>query len=454
MLHLVPALLLVPFVQTHLQLEVSVAYTPPSLQGTATLTIENATGEPQAAVPLLLNRLMTISAARDQTGGSLVVSSDVVIFDDEPMWQVLAARVTLAQPVAPGQRTTIHVDFAGPLVGYAETGMLYVKDRIDPAFTILRADALAFPTLGVPSVAANRAAAPPLFGFEARVTVPRGQVVATGGTLRETLTRGERLTFVYEGARIPFLNIAIAPFARVERGGVRVFALPEDAERAAPLAEAAERAFAWFAATYGALPDPPTITIVEIPQGFGSQASATGGVLLDAAAFRDRSQLTQLYHEVSHLWNVPDRDVPSPRWNEGLATYLQYRVAAALDGFAEMDAARERTRVRVCAAVKEGQPVASVPFAQYGAKNMTDWSYRVGFLMFSELERLAGRERVDTALREYIRKHLASGGSTRDLAAAIDAHVERDLRAFVDEWMFTTAWTRSQCGGSEERPLK
>ena len=74
--------------------------------------------------------------------------------------------------------------------------------------------------------------------------------------------------------------------------------------------------------------------MIEIPEGFGSQASATAGIILDASAFGDQAQLPQLYHELSHFWNPRDLDVPSPRWNEGLAMYLQYRLARELDGFA------------------------------------------------------------------------------------------------------------------------
>jgi len=439
------ATLAVAFLQTHLALDVTVHYTPARVQGVAVMTLENRAREPHRVVPLLLNRLMTIAAVRDAAGRPLPVSADVVVFHDDPMRQVLEARVTLPAPLPPNDRVTIAVEFGGPLTGYTETGMLYVRDRIDPAFTILRADALAFPTPGVPSLAANGLAPRGDFGFEARVTVPASQVVAAGGALLNRSTDGDRVTYVYRGASVPFLNIAIAPYSVVERRGIRIHALPGDGARAEEVARATERALALLERWFGPLPNPPAVTIAEIPQGFGSQASATAGMLLDAAAFRDARQLSQLYHELSHYWNVVDRDAPSPRWNEGLATYLQYRMAAELDGVADRTGPLDRARSRLCAAVRTDGRLASVPFARYGSERLTDFSYRLGFLMFAALEERMGRDRLDAGLRAFVERYRREGATTRQLIDTLRAESAVDLDAFFEQWMFTTRWIPSVC---------
>jgi aminopeptidase N len=231
----------------------------------------------------------------------------------------------------------------------------------------------------------------------------------------------------------------------VERAGLRIYALPGDEGRAARLAAATDRALAALERWYGPLRSRPAITIMEIPDGFGSQASLTGGIMLDARAFADERELPQLYHELSHLWNVPDRDTPSPRWNEGLATYLQHRLASELDGFTGTADAIERARLRVCGGVGRGDRVAAVPFAQYGVERMTDWSYRVGLLMFDALERKVGRDRLDQGLRTYMQRYKAGGGTTRELARSLDEASPEDLQPFFEEWLFSTAWTRTLC---------
>ena len=433
-------------VQARLDLDVAIDYAAPTLTGTARMTVLNASTAPVSEVPLLLNRLMRFGSARGDGGAPLAMSSEVVVFDDDPFRQVRAARVTLPRPLAPGQTTIVAVEFAGPLVGYTETGMRYVRDRIDPAFTILRIDAFAFPSIGVPSQRANRAALRRDFDFEARVDVPDHLTVATGGVLVSRTPGADpaRATFTFRGSGVPFLNIAIAPYSKTEAPGLTIYALPDDAARGAQVQEATASAFRLLEQWYGPRPSSASVAIIEIPTGFGSQAGVTAGIILDAAAFTDRAQLPQLYHELTHLWNPPDADAPSPRWNEGLATYLQYRLARELDGSTSTPAGLQRTRERVCG---DDRP-KTIAFAAYGAHEMTDASYRVGFLMFSVLERMVGVQALDRGLRAYVASH-ARGGTTSVLATALDDASPLDLTPFFDDWLFTPGWFGVVCGAPD-----
>ena len=56
-----------------------------------------------------------------------------------------------------------------------------------------------------------------------------------------------------------------------------------------------------------------------------------------------------------------------------------------------------------------------VPWATFGASGHTDFSYRVGFLVFSGLESLMGEAELDRAMRQYVGTHMAKGGTTGDL---------------------------------------
>ena len=178
---------------------------------------------------------------------------------------------------------------------------------------------------------------------------------------------------------VPFLNISIAPYRVTEGDGFRIFAFPEDSAGAAVVSAAVTNALTTLTRWYGSLVRQPDIAVMEIPEGFGSQASLSAGIILTADSFRDRAQLRQLYHELSHLWNPPDADVPSPRWNEGLATFLQWRLAAELDGWSDWNARLESAAQSL---VRRCQPVncATRPLAEYGRAGMTDLSYPVGFL--------------------------------------------------------------------------
>jgi aminopeptidase N len=352
--------------------------------------------------------------------------------------------------VAPGGRATLKVAYGGALTGFVDAGNLYVKDRIDRDFTILREDALAFPVVGVPSGEANRAHAREDFQFRARVTVPDGEVVAAGGRLVDRRSANGRTTFEFAGAGVPFLNVAVARYLLVESGGVSVYALPEDGPTAERLADATRRALARLESRYGPLRDSPRVTIIEIPEGFGSQAGLNAGIILEAGAFRDPARTPELYHELTHFWNPADLDTPSPRWNEGLAMYLQYRLARDLDSFAGTDAAVERARTRLCDA-----PVAALlrrtPFVEYGRADLSDYSYRVGLLMFSALDALVGPEKLDAGLRAHIQGHLSGGGTTAQMVGSLSeaaAPAGLDASAFFRDWMFTTGWVDRVCSAS------
>src|SRR5262249_21005746 len=149
---------------------------------------------------------------------------------------------------------------------------------------------------------------------------------------------------------------------------------------------------------------------------FGSQSSLTAGIIQTADAFRDRSQLRLVYHELTHLWNVADRDRPSPRWNEGLATFLQWRLAEALDGWSDWSAQLARVTNQLRQACAPPAPCGTTPLARYGETALTDRSYSVGFLMFHQLYRLMGPDSFDRAYREYFQTHQQNGGTTRELA--------------------------------------
>jgi hypothetical protein len=436
------------FVQTALALDLAVDYDRPAIEGTAALTLLNGGGSGEREVPLLLNRLMSIRSIKDQSGRRLRWQSSVSVFEDDSLRQVVWARVTLAEPLPPGQRVTLRVGYGGPLVGYTETGSLYIKDRIDSAFTILRTDALAFPAVGVPSDRANRAMRQDDFAFDARIAVPESQVVATGGALVERTQAGNQVSFHFAGESVPFVNIAVAPYRVLEADGIRVYALPDDAARAETVLDAGRQALARLESWYGALPARPRVTVIEIPEGFGSQASLTGGIILGAAAFRDKGESPQFYHELSHFWNPRDLDLPSPRWNEGLATYLQFRLARELDGFTGTAAAVERARTRVCAPAVRAE-LDRVPFQRFGAERATDHAYRVGFLMFTALETLLGPGPFDAGVREYVQAHLAQGGTTSDFISVMSrASASLKLEAFFRDWMETSAWTSPVCSAA------
>jgi hypothetical protein len=429
-----------PFDLTRRALDIRVDYAAGSLAGTETLHLRNVAKKPAREVPLLLNRLMTVARVTDASGAPFVFRQSVALFEDDSLLQVDAITVTLRRAVQPGDSIALVVHYGGHLVGYAETGSLYIRDVVDSAFTIIREDAYAYPALGVPSRKANRQHGYPPFDFAARVTVPAGMVVATGGEQLATTRHDSVVSWSYRSvAPATFLNIAIAPYRTLDGAGFRIFYLPEDSAGAQLLERAVAGAVAQFAAWYGPLGGDARLTVIEIPDGWGSQASLAGGIIQTAAAFRDRAQFYQVYHELSHLWNVEDVDRPSPRWNEGLAMFLQWRMAGQLDGWAGWDAALDRAEKHLRRDCQPPAPCGTVPFAEYGKAELTDLSYSVGMAMFYALYKTLGADAFDKAYREFYQQHRAAGATSAQLIAAFNAASPASDAIFT-EWFTTTKW--------------
>ena len=115
------------------------------IDGSARITLRNSGPSPADAASLLLYRLVSVKSVRDEAGTAIPFRQTVVAFEDEPRKQV--NHVVVPFP-----------NYGGHLAGYVETGSLYIQDRVDDAFTIVREDAEAYPNVRVPSSRVNRAA--------------------------------------------------------------------------------------------------------------------------------------------------------------------------------------------------------------------------------------------------------------------------------------------------------
>jgi hypothetical protein len=396
---------------------------------------------------------MVVQRIVDGSGADLPFRQSVVVFQDDSVLQVNAITATLRRPIKPGDSVSLVVHYGGYLVGYTETGSVYIKDKVDSAFTIIREDAFAFPTLGVPSRKVNRATGFEPFMFDVRVTVPSGFVVATGGRELPTTKHDSLVTWTYRSvAPAPALNIAIAPYRTIDKSGLRIFYFPEDSAGAQMIERGVTSALAQYARWFGPVGGNSRVTVIEIPENWGSQASLAGGIIQTADAFRDRAQLYQLYHELSHLWNVSETDKPSSRWNEGLAMFLQWRMAAQLDGWSDWDVRIDRLESSLRHNCQSPAQCTTVPFANYGRAELTDYSYSVGMAMFYALYKTLGAENFDRAYRSYYQQHRATSGTSAELLAAFHDVNPASDRIFT-EWFSTTRWYGRLTAGETLRSI-
>jgi len=164
-------------------------------------------------------------------------------------------------------------------------------------------------------------------------------------------------------------------------------------------------------------------------------------IIQSAAAFNDPGQHREVYHEISHLWNVQDTDRPSPRLEEGLASFLEYLVMQEVIGEPTVDARANQLLEQLRSNLTRHPQWEKVPPIEYGQMNLTDLSYSVGALMFDLLNRSVGRETFNRIIAEYYSAFSNQGGNTEDFVQIARRISRKNLDTLFQEWVYTTGWT-------------
>lgn len=424
-------------------LAIEVDYDEPKIRGAGQLTVRNTSDRSVRRVPLLLYRMMKVTALTTPDGTPLRFTERILPYTD---WEQLQVNyVDVETPaIDPGAEMTLAIAWEGFLHGYTEA-MRYVRDHIDPAYTTVREETKSYPVVGYPSWRATTAAGLPDFDVEVRVTVPDSLVVGFGGQLLGVDQANGTATYHYRTRRPVWrIDIAIAPYEVMERDGLTVFHFPADRDGAATVADGFLRAMDQYTDWFGPLHEFGGYAIIEVPTGYGSQA-ATNDILLQASAFEHPDDLTQLYHEASHLWNVELSDRPSPRWDEGMAMFLQQLLVDVFAGDERLSAVEGlavRTRDRLRSQFEHQPRLATIPPIAYGQEDVTDLSYRVGMLMFGVLYDLIGQEGFNQLVGGFYQEHPAGGASTADFVARANRVALLNLDPFFEDWLYGTGYTR------------
>jgi len=422
------------------KLDLVLDYEKEKLLAECWMTVVNPSPDPIRQVPLFLYRLMKVESVKDEQGKELPFAQRIREFEDWEKLQANFINVSLRNPLQSGEKKKIYIQYQGYLAGYTETGMLYVKDRIDPAFTIVRPDCLAYPQVGYPSWTKNRAAGLQSFDYSIKVTVPGDMLAANGGRLTGKFPFGHTASYVYRNIKPAWrIDIAVARYDVLEdtSNGLKVFYFPEDKEGAETILAAMKKTLRLYSGWFGPLQETADFSIIEIPEGYGSQADVTS-VLQTRDAFVSRDQLPQLYHEISHFWDVPALDpLPSRFESEGLAMFLQYLTQEKLEnitGATEKGAERALARLR-----KEFQSNSrrqDIAMGDYGKAGLTDLSYSKGMIFFYLLFRLSGEENFMDVRKDFYKKFRRSGATSADFISHLKESSTKDLTKFIQDWVY------------------
>jgi hypothetical protein len=409
------------------------------LEAEALMKVRNDSQEPVSEIPFILYRLFDVLEVTDDRGVALPFNQTVVKFSDEKSLQVSLVSVRLSRPLSPEKTAAVRMKYAGALWGYPEV-MAYVRDRIDENYSLLRPDSLAYPILARASFQSWMAAHRSQFTYRAETEVPAGYVVACGGRPVETKSTANTTTFVFESYRPTWrIDIAAAKFKVIEDAGrkIRVFAIPEDEGEGQRILEAAQKSFLFYSGLFGEVGDFPGYCIIEVPEGWGSQASDFY-ILQSAAAFRDKARTSELYHEIAHNWNA--RAKPAIQrcryFDEAFASYFQGLAIREFEGEEAFGKYMTRLLDRFLQSCEKDEKNGSTPIADYWKEERGENSYTKGAWSLFVLHQVVGDTVFRPLVSGLIREFRTREADFADFQGFAEKAAGRNLDRFFKEWIF------------------
>jgi aminopeptidase N len=425
---------------THYDLQYRLDLEEGTLDSVAIMRVKNNGSTPVDHFPVLLYRLLTVTSVRDGTASASFVQK-VASLDDQPTLQANVVTIQLKTPLRLAEERDVTISYRGYPLGYQEV-MQYVRDRIDGDYSLLRNDSLVYPVVSEASFAAMIRALRPDFTYTVRTTVPPGYQVACGNSrIERAETARDSTVTCTDIARNNRIDVAVAKFAVAEDAPahLRIFALPADAARANNMLSEMKRTIAFYTDYFGPMPGYSGYTVIEIPEGWGSQASH-GYILQTAAAFRDPARISELYHEIGHTWNAHvSPDVQRARFfDEAFASYWQALAIRKFSGeaayVAEMQRSRDTFRKRAANDARN----STTPIVDYGKLELGGNSYTKGAWALYVLHETIGEEAFRKSMRRMLSAHAESPIDFEKFFQILRQESGRNLDRYLKEWFYGT----------------
>lgn len=424
---------------THYSLKLRVFPKERRVSVAAQLNITNKTGEPQPEIPLLLYRLLEVQSVTDERGQPLKFSQNVLGLSDQKKLQANVVKIQLSTPLLPDKSLRLNVNYDGSIFGYPEV-MAYVRDTINEPFSLIRPDAFAYPMVALPTNKSVLGAYDTSFTYDVETTVPADYTVACGGALTATTKGAETVTFAHK-SKIPTwrIDIAIAKFKILtdEERKLSVYVVPEDEPGAKNLLNGMKNVIAFYSRMFGPVKNYQGYTVIEIPDGWGSQASDYY-FLQTSAAFKDPDRIGEMYHEVGHTWNVKAKSaVRRCRYfDEAFASYFEGLAIREFKGEAAFLADMEKSRDSFAQWAKYDKRNYDTPIADYWKEELGRLSYTKGAWSLYVLHQLVGEEKFRGIIREFLEGFSEPGADFGDFRKTAEKVSGKNLGKFFDEWIY------------------
>lgn len=361
----------------------------------------------------------------------------------------LAARLTLAEPLAPGAAAEISADFTAYAVGGLEGGARYGLSHgvlLAPTFypMIPRFFDGEWETEPAPRGGDTTNSETSFYAW--RITAPADMAVAATGTVIESSATGNSQTQVLVTGPVRDLALVVGPLEATQRtvDGVilTAYVLPRNAGEADRLLDQAARQLENLQALVG--PYPYTeLDIIDAPGAFGGieyPALIFIGVV-DGGGYEVAN-----VHEVGHQWFyglIGDDQLREPWLDEAAASYTEVLYYEATRGPAAAERYLENFWGYVDASQYPDLPIG-LPIDEYPGGEYVLMVYGKGALFFDALRRELGDETFFEFLRSYYDTYRYGTATSEGFQAVAEQTCACELDELFNLWVYE--------GGPVERP--
>lgn len=420
-------------------LDMEVDFNSGKIYSKGLITVFNNTSSTLDRVPVLLYRLLTVRSIKSGDT-TLTFDQSIVSIEGWEKLQVNYIEILLNKELLPGEHRKLEIAYDGYLCGYSEAGWRYVKDHIDREFTIIRTDGFGYPVLGLPTESKMMMVSKERYNYQLKITVPEEMVVVTGGKLINKTTVAGRTAYEFRNKKPSWrIDIAIAKYKISSKDKNSIYYFDADSTGIPGLMQAMENAIELYSEWFGEIPEYPGYTIIEVPEGYGSQADVTA-TLITADNFRKTGQFLTIYHELAHLWNVRNLETqPCRIESEGLSQFLQFLLAEKLDHKekAVSDAANQYLK-QISSKFKSDKELQNIKPDQYGTHDLTNYSYTMGMIFFAVYYNLIGHEEFTKIIASYHNKYNSSGATFSNFMDHCSQNSPTYIHSFFNDWIYTT----------------
>ncbi len=422
------------------KLNLRIDFNADKLYAKCEITISNDTNQPIEQIPILLYRLLTVKSVENENNVALPFTQKVISVSGWEKLQVNFIEISLNKILPPGEQRKLKLEYEGYLLGYSEAGWRYVKDHIDKNFTIIRTDGFGYPILGYPNDRNMMAIVKEQYDYLINITIPKGMIAVSGGQLIDQTKTDDETTFIFQSKKPSCrLDIAISDYRLLEKSKNKIYYFLCDSTGAQTIMSALEASLELYTSWFGTLDNYQGFTIIEVPEGYGSQMDVTA-FIITADNFKKPGEMYTIYHEVAHLWNVKHLDPQPCRFeSEGFAQFLQFLLLEKLENKENaVSEAAQRYLDRIRNTFNEKQEYQNIPIKDYGIYDMTDHSYTLGMVGFAIFYDLVGQEHFNKIIRSFYSANYSKGATLDEFIDHCQKLAPLDVERFFDDWIYST----------------